>query len=155
MVLKKCLLCCDNRYFQTKGTGSWRLVRLPFKRTEYVPLNSPANLSWRAQQAAMKITEWLPGTLVGNQLKLSCFPYSLLIMQKEPLKQTAPSHHTSYKLKGPMWSTQMLQPHTKPCCRVIGSHSYQRWEPADCPCLHKWPGWARGFMGPGPIIGIN
>lgn len=42
----------------------------------------------------MKIIEWLPGTLVGNQLKLSCFPYSLLIMQMEALKQMAPSYHT-------------------------------------------------------------
>lgn len=36
----------------------------------------------------MKITEWHPRTSLGNQLKLSSFPYPLLIMQMKPLKQT-------------------------------------------------------------------
>lgn len=97
----------------------------------------------RAQQAAMKITEQLPGTL-SNQLKLSCFPYSLLIMQMEPLKQAALSYHTYYKLRRPMWSTQTLPLHLKPCHRITGSHGYQ-WQ--DPPHLR--------VTGPGPIIWID
>ena len=129
--LKNCLLCYGNRCFQTKRTGSWCLLCLPFSRAECTPLNLPTNFAKEFQPAAMKITAWLPGTSVGNQLKLSCFPYSLLIMQMEALKQRAPSYHTSHKLRRPMWCTQMPPLHPKPC-RRIGPHGSQPQGTLDC-----------------------
>lgn len=80
------LLCYANRCFQTKGTGSRSFLCLPFR---ILSIKSACKLYWRAQQATLKITERLPSSSAGNQLKLSCFPYSLLIMQMDPLKETA------------------------------------------------------------------
>lgn len=146
---KKYLLWNANRCFQTKGTGSWRFLCLPFR---ILSIKFACKLCWRAQQAAMKITEQLPSTSVGNQPKLSCFPYSLLIMQMDTLKQTAPSYHTSYKLKGPMWSTQMLLLHTKACPEIWLPTAIIR-KSHQMPVLEQMARLRKGCTGPGQTPG--
>lgn len=151
--LKNCLLCYGNRCFQTKRTGSWRLLCLPFSRAECTPLNLPTNFAEEFQQQRWKLQS-------GSQTLQWVISWNWAVF-----------HILCWSCNGSFKAKGSKLPHILQAEKAHGVHTDAATAPQALPqnwfpwlsatgrtgpsALHvnKQPGWARGLQAQGQSSG--